>query len=78
VKNATDALRKQAQEIIQQLPLEKLKMALDYLSYLYDKESWEATQELACDPEIVESLKRAEEDVKAGRVKPWREIRRDV
>ena len=59
-------------------PKEKLKAAIDYMTYLHDKEAWEATYELASDPEIVESLKRAEADVKAGRLKSWADVKREV
>ena len=49
----------------------------DALSIRED-EGWEATRELASDPEIVKSLERAEADVKAGRLKRWSDVRRDV
>lgn len=39
---------------------------------------WEATHELASDLEIANSLERAEADVKAGRLKRWSDVRRDV
>ena len=71
-------LKQQAVMLIEQLPTEKLEAAIGYLSYLCDKEAWEATYELASDPEIVESLKRAEADQKAGRLKSWDDVRRDV
>ena len=64
--------------LIEQLPTEKLKMVVDYLGYLQDKEIWEATHELTNDPEIVKSLERAEADVKAGRLKHWSDVRRDL
>ena len=72
------SLQQQAVELIEQLSTEKLKAVVDYLSYLQDKEAWEATQELMGDPEIAKSLKRAEADVKAGRLKRWEDVRRDV
>ena len=72
------SLQQQAVELIEQLSTEKLKAVIDYLSYLQDKEAWEATQELMGDPEIAKSLKRAEADVKAGRLKRWEDVRRDV
>ena len=72
------SLQQQAVELIEQLSTEKLKAVVDYLSYLQDKEAWEATQELMGDPEIAKSLKRAESDVKAGRLKRWEDVRRDV
>ena len=72
------SLQQQAVELIEQLSTEKLKAVVDYLSYLQDKEAWEATQELMGDPEIAKSLKRAEADIKAGRLKRWEDVRRDV
>ena len=71
-------LQQQAVMLIEQLPTEKLRAAIDYLAYLYDKEAWEATYELASNPEIVKSLERAEADEKAGRLKSWDDVRRDV
>ena len=71
-------LQQQAMTLIEQLPTEKLRAAIDYLTYLYDKEAWEATYELASDPEIVKSLERAEADMKAGRLKSWSAVKRDV
>lgn len=76
MKNAK--LQKQAMMLIERLPKKKLKAAIDYMTYLYDKEAWEATYELASDPEIVKSLERAEADEKAGRLKSWDDVRRDV
>ena len=49
-------LQQQAVELIKQLSTENLKAGVDYLNYLQDKEAWEATRELASDPEIVKSL----------------------
>ena len=76
MKNAK--LQKQAMMLIERLPKKKLKAAIDYMTYLYDKEAWEATYELASDPEIVKSLERAEADEKAGRLKSWADVKRDV
>ena len=50
------SLQHQAVELIEQLSTEKLKAVIDYLNYLQDKEAWEATRELASDPEIAKSL----------------------
>ena len=72
------SLQHQAVELIEQLSTEKLRVVVDYLNYLQDKEAWEATRELASDPEIAKSLERAEADVRAGRLKRWSDVRRDV
>ena len=71
-------LQQQAMTLIEQLPTEKLRAAIDYLTYLYDKEAWEATYELASDPEIAKDLEQAKDDVKAGRLKSWDDVRRDI
>ena len=75
---AKSNLQQQAVMLIERLPTEKLEAAIDYLSYLYDKEAWEATYELMSDPEIVKSLERAEADEKAGRLKSWNDVKREV
>ena len=72
------SLQQRAVELIEQLSTEKLKTVIDYLSYLQDKEAWEATHELASNPEIAKSLERSETDVQAGRLKRWSDVRRDV
>ena len=72
------SLQQQAVELIEQLSTEKLRTVIDYLSYLQDKEAWEATHELASNPEIVKSLERAETDVQAGSLKRWSDVRRNV
>ncbi len=76
MKNAK--LQKQAMMLIERLPNKKLKAAIDYMTYLYDKEAWDATHELTSNAEIVKSLERAEADEKAGRLKSWADVKRDV
>ena len=76
MKNAK--LQKQAMMLIERLPKKKLKAAIDYMTYLHDKEAWEATYELACNPEIAQDLEEAEADMKAGRLKSWADVKRDV
>ena len=71
-------LRKQAVMLIERLPKKKLKAAIDYMNYLYDKEAWDATHELTSNAEIVKSLERAEADEKAGRLKSWADVKRNV
>ena len=71
-------LQQQAVMLIERLPTEKLKAAVDYMNYLYDKEAWDATHELTSNAEIVKSLERAEADEKAGRLKSWADVNRDV
>ena len=76
MKNAK--LQKQAMMLIERLPKKKLKAAIDYMTYLHDKEAWEATYELVCNPEIAKDIEEAEADMKAGRLKSWADVKRDV
>ncbi len=71
-------LQQQAVELIKQLSAEKLQAIFHYLTDQQEKKEWEATHELASDPEIAKSLERAEADIKAGRLKRWDDVRRDV
>jgi len=41
-------------------------------------ESWEETVEVLSDEEAMAALKRSEEDVKAGRLVDWDEVKRDL
>ena len=67
-------LQQQAMILIERLPTKKLRAAIDYMNYLYDKEAWDATHELTSNAEVVKSLERAEADEKAGRLKSWAEV----
>lgn len=71
-------LQQQVVELVEQLSAEKLQAVIDYLTDLQDKEEWEATRELAGDPEIAKDLERAKAAVKAGRLKRWDDVRRDI
>ncbi|MDP9245972.1 MAG: type II toxin-antitoxin system Phd/YefM family antitoxin [Chloroflexota bacterium] len=38
-------------------------------------ESWQETMEIMADPKAMAAIRRAEKDIKAGRVRPWEEVR---
>jgi len=74
----TSELQEQAVALIERLPKEKLRTVVDFLSYLQDHEAWEATWELTSDSKVMASLRRSEEHIRQGRVKRWKDVRRDV
>ncbi|MBI3949337.1 MAG: hypothetical protein HY314_02620 [Acidobacteria bacterium] len=74
----TSDLQEQAVALIERLPKEKLRTVVDFLFYLQDHEAWEATWELTSDPKVMASLRRSEEHIRKGRVKRWKDVRRDV
>jgi len=41
-------------------------------------ESWEETIEVLSDEELLEDLRKSDEDVKAGRLHDWDEVKRDL
>lgn len=59
------------------LPEDIAEMLTPQALAIKENDEWDATHELANDPEIVKSLERAEADVKAGRLKRWSDVRRD-
>lgn len=71
-------LRQQVKEYIDQLSPERLLVAADFLAYLTDRESEEATQELLEIPGFVEAFERGKTEAAEGKVINWREVRNDV
>ena len=69
------ALLETAMDKIKRIPPRQLPLVLDFLSYLEDREGWEATKEILSDPgmrgEVEEGVKQAQR--KQG--KSWRGIR---
>jgi hypothetical protein len=60
--NVTD-IRNQVKQYVDQLSPEKLVVAADFLSYLAERESQEATEELLKIPGFKESFEKGKEDV---------------
>ncbi|MDO8577076.1 MAG: type II toxin-antitoxin system Phd/YefM family antitoxin [Candidatus Daviesbacteria bacterium] len=40
--------------------------------------SWEATLEVMSDPKLVKSIKNGLDDIKHGRVIPWKEVKKEL
>jgi hypothetical protein len=71
-------VRHQIDEYIDCLSPEKLRVAVDFLAYLAERESQEATDELLRIPKFMNSLEKVEAKVSTGIYRNWRDIRRDV
>jgi hypothetical protein len=74
----TTELRQFAKETLESLPPEQLKVAAEFLRYLDERASVEATEELLKIPGILDDMAEAERDIAEGRTKNWRELRTDV
>jgi len=62
---------------IEELPPEKLKMALDLLEDLQRSDE-EETQALLKEPGFIEDYRQAKEDIRTGKTVSWEDIKRDV
>ncbi|OKH39394.1 hypothetical protein NIES2119_06545 [[Phormidium ambiguum] IAM M-71] len=73
--NNTD-IRNQAKEYVEQLSAEKLLVAVDFLAYLLERDSNEATEELLRIPGFQETFAKAKKDIAAGKVIPVDQLKR--
>ena len=74
--STTPELRRQAKRRIEKLSAERLRVADDFLAYLEERESNEATRELLNISGFSESLAQAEKEVAAGQLTPVTKLRR--
>jgi hypothetical protein len=64
--------------ILQRLSPERLRVAADFLAYLDERESNDATEELLSIPNFWEDYQEAMQDIERGDVVPLKSIRRHV
>ena len=76
--STTHDLRRVTKERIESLSAEQLKVAAEFLHYLQQRASEEATAELLKTPSLLKELKQAQSDRKGRKGKNWRGIRKDV
>lgn len=74
----TTEIRQQINQYLDRLSSERLQLVAEFLAYLAEKESEEATQELLDIPGFIEFFERGKKDIAEGRVANWRIIRTDV
>ena len=71
-------LREEAERRLRTLSDDRLRVILDFMSYLEDRESSEATAELLAIPGFEQAFQRAVAQADTGEVVRWAEVRRDV
>jgi hypothetical protein len=74
---STLAMRRQAKALIDAMSPAQLKAASVFLALVKSRELDSATLELLRIPGFEASFARGMKDIKAGRTKPWREVRGD-
>jgi len=72
----TQELRQQVKEYIDELSPERLLVAADFLAYLAERESNQATVELLQIPGFIEAFNQAKKDVAAGKVTSVEQLKR--
>lgn len=80
-KRTAASFRRKVSAVIKELSKERLKVALDFLEYLKEKEEFEATWEIMNDSETMAAIQKAEEDWKSGKMDqfvPIEEVKRRV
>ncbi len=78
-KPSVRELRKQISNLARQLSPERLRMALEFMEFLKEREEWEATWDILTDPKMMAMIRKAEADLKAGRMEafiPWERVKR--
>ena len=78
LNSSTRELRRQAKQRIEGLSVDRLRVANDFLAWLEERESSEATDELLGMPELLSEVAEAKRQLRRGRAVPWREVRDDV
>lgn len=75
------ALKKEAKKAIEELSEEKVRVVIDIIEYLKEKEEAEATLEVLSSHELAEQIEEAEKSLKKGRLEdfiPWEKVKRHV
>jgi hypothetical protein len=75
---STVELRQEAKALIDTMSGAQLRVASEFLAFVNQRRIDAATLELLTIPGFEASYARGMRDVKAGRTKPWRRVRRHV
>jgi hypothetical protein len=71
-------LIEKAEYLLQSLSQERLQSVVDFMSYLYERECWEATEELEAIPGFAVGFERAKTQMKENNIVRFEDIRDDV
>ena len=75
------ALKKRAKNAIDKLSDEKIKVAIDFIDYLKEKEDMEATLEVLSSHELMSQIGEAEKAIEKSKLEgfiPWEKVKRNV
>ena len=72
----TQTLRQEARRKLDSLSIQRLKVANDFLAYLEERESNEATEELLHIPGFLEAFETAQKEIVDGELTPAENLKR--
>ena len=75
---STVELRREAKSIIDGMSPKDLRLVREFLAFVASRDSNAATRELLAIRGFEKSFLRGVKDIRAGRVKPWRQVRKDA
>lgn len=68
--------RQAINEILSEIPEDRLEEALSYLNYLRFKEEWDATEEILRDRKLMQSWRRGKQQAERGQTVSLSELKR--
>ncbi len=74
-------LKSQAKKALEELSEEKLRVVVDFINYLRDKEELEASLEILSNHELMAQIEEAEKSFRKGTLEdfvPWDKVKRNV
>ena len=71
-------MKREAKSLIDGLAPRDLRLVREFLAFVASRETNAATRELLAIPCFEKSFVRGIRDIRANRVKPWRQVRKDV
>ena len=72
-------IKERTKQAIDRLSEARVRLILDFIEYLNEKEEWEATKEILEDKGMMEDIRACDEDLEKGRMDnfiPWNEVKR--
>jgi len=72
-------IKERTKQAIDRLSEARVRLILDFIEYLNEKEEWEATKEILKDKGMMEDIRVCDEDLKKGEMDnfiPWNEVKR--
>lgn len=72
-------IKERTKQAIDRLSEARVRLILDFIEYLNEKEEWEATKEILEDKGMMEDIRACDEDLEKREMEnfiPWNEVKR--